>query len=522
MKNRANLITIIAICAVFACGCQSGHRHKAGEPVEENLIAATCTEDGSYDLVTYCVEDHFEMSRQHIAVPALGHDPIEHPGKEATYTEGGWLPYVTCSRCDYTTYESTLPKTVELEPREYVSTLPTISITVNGAHIPDRGDEDYHDYCPAVLQYADGEAEENDAEGKVRIRGTSSRWFNKKGYKIKFSSKVSIGGLPASKKLNLLASYLDPTLLRDYLAMQMSRDLNVLSGRYAPTIQPVRVYLDSADQGVYYLIDDVSGGKSKVPLVDSEDPNKVSFLLEMDTLAHREGTEGVNYFVLGTTDVFDYDGDGYTDLEYKLDTPEEVTQTQFAFIQNYVASCREALIEKDLAAFSELVDIDAFIDFFLLAEFFRNTDLAGRSTYLYLPDVNGKLIFGPPWDFDYTCSRPYQMGPNQDYTLENAKDRFSHFDFWEKFLEIEGTEEIIAKRYTRYFRPIADYELQEGGRYYAFYESLIKANAEIWYSEIEDIDALLENNRDWTFDYFALRKELYDSLYLQTEVGESV
>ncbi len=107
--------------------------------------------------------------------------------------------------------------------------------------------------------------------------------------------------------------------------------------------------------------------------------------------------------------------------------------------------------------------------------------MAGRSTYLYLPDVNGKLIFGPPWDFDFTCSRPYQTGPNQDYTLENAKDRFSHFDFWEKFLEIERTEEIIAKRYTRYFRPIADYELQEGARHYAFYESLIKANAEIWY-----------------------------------------
>lgn len=188
----------------------------------------------------------------------------------------------------------------------------------------------------------------------------------------------------------------------------------------------------------------------------------------MDTLAHKEGVEGVNYFVLGTTDVFDYDGDGYTDLEYKLDTPEEVTATQFQFIENYIKSCREALVNKDYQSFSSKVDIDAFIDFFLLAELFRNTDLAGRSTFMYLPDVNGKLIFGPSWDFDYTCSRPYQLGPNQGYTLDNAKDRFSHYDFWELFLQFDEAEQLISNRYSNYFRPIIEYELNEAQRYYDF------------------------------------------------------
>lgn len=40
---------------------------------------------------------------------ALGHDPVFHEGKEPTAAEGGWEPYETCSRCDYTTY-------VELPP----------------------------------------------------------------------------------------------------------------------------------------------------------------------------------------------------------------------------------------------------------------------------------------------------------------------------------------------------------------------------------------------------------------------
>ena len=402
---------------------------------------------------------------------------------------------------------------IDLKPREYSLNIPEISITVNGAHIPDRSDPEYKNYCPAVLDYLEGESHYQDNEGRVRIRGTSSRWFRKKGYKIKFSSKFSIGGLPASKKYNLLASYLDPTLLRDYLAMQISHDMNALSNRYAPTIRPVKVLLDDVDQGIYYLIDDIGAGKDKINLIESEDPNKTSFLLEMDTLAHKEGVEGVNYFILGTTDVFDY-GKGYADLEYKLDTPEEVSETQFQFIENYITTCRNALINKNLTLFTSLVDLDSFIDYFLLAEIFRNTDLAGRSVYLYLPNINSKLIYGPSWDFDYTCSRPYQLGPNQDYTLENATDRFSHFDFWEKFIEIEGTHNLIASRYTNYIRPIVNFELEEEQRYYSFYEEYIKNNANIWYTEIEDIDALLENNFNWTFSYFKLRMEFYDSIYL--------
>lgn len=402
---------------------------------------------------------------------------------------------------------------MHFSPREYKENISSIYITVNGAHIPDRSDENYKDYCPAELKYSDDSSDYLDASGKVRIRGTSSRWFKKKGYKIKFSSSASINGLPISKKYNLLASYMDPTLLRDYLAMQISYDMNTLSNRYSPTIKPVKVYLDDAYQGIYYLIDDLSVSSSKINFVDSEDPDKTPFFLEMDTLAHKEGVEGVNYFVLGTTDVFDYDGDGYTDLEYKLDTPEEVTSTQFQFIENYIKSCREALVNKDYQSFSNKVDIDAFIDFFLLAELFRNTDLAGRSTYLYLPDVNGKLIFGPSWDFDYTCSRPYQLGPNQDYTLDNAKDRFSHYDFWELFLQFDEAEQLISNRYSNYFRPIIEYELSEAQRYYEFYYDHILENANIWYAEIEDIEALLKNNYNWTTFYFSLREELFDSLY---------
>ena len=72
----------------------------------ENEVAPTCTADGKYDLVTYCSVCNVELSRANETVdPKLGHAEVAHAGKAPTCTEKGWKDYVTCSRCDYTTYE---------------------------------------------------------------------------------------------------------------------------------------------------------------------------------------------------------------------------------------------------------------------------------------------------------------------------------------------------------------------------------------------------------------------------------
>ena len=48
--------------------------HAAAEAVKENEVAATCTEDGSYDSVVYCSTCNEELSRETVVVPALGHN----------------------------------------------------------------------------------------------------------------------------------------------------------------------------------------------------------------------------------------------------------------------------------------------------------------------------------------------------------------------------------------------------------------------------------------------------------------
>lgn len=81
----------------------TGHTESA--VVVENNVAPSCTATGSYDNVVYCATCDAELSRTTIIVDALGHDLVEHSAKAPTCTEIGWNAYVTCSRCDYTTYQ---------------------------------------------------------------------------------------------------------------------------------------------------------------------------------------------------------------------------------------------------------------------------------------------------------------------------------------------------------------------------------------------------------------------------------
>ncbi|MBQ9005553.1 MAG: hypothetical protein IJ092_04170, partial [Atopobiaceae bacterium] len=48
--------------------------HEAGPAVREQVVAATCEEAGSYELVTNCARCGEELSREEVTVPALGHD----------------------------------------------------------------------------------------------------------------------------------------------------------------------------------------------------------------------------------------------------------------------------------------------------------------------------------------------------------------------------------------------------------------------------------------------------------------
>ena len=85
------------------------HTHVMGEFVP--AVEATCTTAGNvgyYQCETcknYYADKAGETALNKIVVDALGHDEVKHQGQDATCVEKGYEAYVTCTRCDYTTYK---------------------------------------------------------------------------------------------------------------------------------------------------------------------------------------------------------------------------------------------------------------------------------------------------------------------------------------------------------------------------------------------------------------------------------
>ncbi len=73
-----------------------GDTHTPGAPVRENEVAATCTEDGWYDVVVYCADCGRELSRERHSIPALGHDYEYVDLVWDGYSEATW--YFVCRR----------------------------------------------------------------------------------------------------------------------------------------------------------------------------------------------------------------------------------------------------------------------------------------------------------------------------------------------------------------------------------------------------------------------------------------
>ena len=81
------------------------HSHTAGEPVNEDEIAATCTKEGSYDEVVYCTVCGQEMNRRHVTTDIAPHtEQIVH-GTPADCEHTGLTDGKKCSVCGETLVE---------------------------------------------------------------------------------------------------------------------------------------------------------------------------------------------------------------------------------------------------------------------------------------------------------------------------------------------------------------------------------------------------------------------------------
>ena len=95
----------------YKCECDTA---SPSDTIVESRIDSDCINDGSCVAVINCTVCSSELSRATVIIPKVGHAYVENEARAADCLHIGWDAYVTCERCDYTTY-------TELEPLGHAS-----------------------------------------------------------------------------------------------------------------------------------------------------------------------------------------------------------------------------------------------------------------------------------------------------------------------------------------------------------------------------------------------------------------
>lgn len=259
-------------------------------------------------------------------------------------------------------------------------------------------DEDWPENDHFTLYNADGTVDVERALCGARLRGNSTQNFPKKPFALKFDEKVGPQGMPTDKRWELLANWMDRTMLRNAVAQDVAhRTASVLPDGlgWNPRGTNVELIINGRHVGNYSLIEKVKIDADRIDIrdcyedvVDDGNANPTvadcGYLLEFD-----DAMDEVNCFRTGRG----------LPVMFKDEVPAD--GDIFNAVKNKVESIEADLEVGNYEAAYELLDINSVIDYFLVQELtFNNEYKHPKSVYMYM-DGDGKLTAGPVWDFDW-------------------------------------------------------------------------------------------------------------------------
>lgn len=234
---------------------------------------------------------------------------------------------------------------------------------------------------------------------RIRVRGNSSRHFEKKGYIIKMltpeglNNPNSLMGMDSHHEWVLHGPYLDKTLVRNYISYNLAGEIM----DYAPNVRFCELVLNGEYMGLYLLTETITAGKEGARLelsVNKKDNTFSGYLLRLDRGSNTE-LKNINNF------------SNYT---YKTDDKVNIVYPGNANLTPLLAKgiCEDfSVFEKALYSYDydsekygyeNFIYTKDFIDYFLINEFSSNYDAGSKSTYVY-KGVDGKLHLCV-WDFN--------------------------------------------------------------------------------------------------------------------------
>ncbi|MDD4124587.1 MAG: CotH kinase family protein [Eubacteriales bacterium] len=303
-------------------------------------------------------------------------------------------------------------------PRVYITTLNN-----------DRVHRTTYYQCSIIIYDPSGEYTTiTDSEGAIKIRGNSTSVGAKTPYNIKFESKENVLGMGKSKKWYLLANMYDKTQIRNKLSFDLADDIGM---SYVQQSTFVEVYLNGSYRGCYQLCEAIGTGDTRVDI----DPTGNEFLFEFEPWEQYSNPESFRTPIYG--------------ILLGFNDPESPSAEQLSYLQDFFTKAEEAIASHDIDKISEYLDVQSFVDAYIVQEFFKQVDYATSSTRFYIKD--GKLYEGPVWDFDLSagnCSSDYYKDYNNVYGSGNSWEGWQCLGLWNKHLfKCAEIKQMVTDRY---------------------------------------------------------------------------
>lgn len=346
---------------------------------------------------------------------------------------------------------------------DFVTHLPLVIIDTEGEKIPDAykydakeerfvlKDENIDPYINGKISLIDNSDNVNSitdeasitSNMKIKYRGNSSVLYEKRQFKIKLfddegnNNKVSFMGMEEDHEWILNISMIDSSLVRNYMVYNISS--NILE--YAPEAKYCEVVFKDGEryvyQGLYLMIESIKKGKGRVDINDYDPKNNyTSYLLRRDRYDEEEIMIEDTYAIKNNL------GYGYLGILYP--GRKDLDENAYNYIYNDINTIEQVLYSDDRDKFmkySDYIDVDSFVDYFLINEFFANYDAGNNSTYLYKDDFE-KLKIGPVWDYDNALDN---IG---EYLLDTKSINFQGQTWFSELVKSEDFCKKLRKRYA--------------------------------------------------------------------------
>lgn len=315
--------------------------------------------------------------------------------------------------------------------------LPIISVSTHGRKITNKTD-----YIPAKVTISNAGTANNitDVTAQIRGRGNSTWYmFDKKPYRLRFDSNIDLFGMGSAHSYVLLANNMDMTLMRNYLAFCLS---DILEIEFNNGCQWVNLYLEGEYQGVYLLTEQVQTGKNRVDINPSTIGEvDTGYLVEFDGNGNAEDHP---YFRLAKVENRLSGVDNWRDqFVCTIKGPNQnVNKQQVQYIKDYIDSANAAILKGDWQQMLNLLDIDSFVNAFLVNSILLNSD-AGWQFYVYKKQ-GGKLCLGPMWDFDQAMGSSTHGGTGYTGWFCGTV-----FPWGDALLQIPEFMELVKARYLQ-------------------------------------------------------------------------